>query len=306
MQNSADSVSTSRESAARVAKWLVEKSRPDEAVALLARGRPPARTTRRASTCWPKRCASIRAPASRRWRSSAWRAMQGDHGELDAAIARFPASEARAARSRDEAPELSARADGLQQQHQVPRAGLPRADRGLGARSAAHHHAPVRRRRARHQEPQARLHGARHARRRRRIRARADEVAAPRDGDGAARGPLRRRDRRARDRRHGSLDRAAERRHSRSSRARRSSAPRRCSSPAPIGRRSLAQSRRPVARSRSLPPRTAKRPSSRCTCCAALSGGPERYDPPGTEAIIGAAGAVSLPGERFCAPRKRC
>src|SRR3954471_8632891 len=31
-----------------------------------------------------------------------------------------------------------------------------------------------------------------------------------------------------------------------------------------------------------------------------LSGGPERYDPTGTEAIIGSQGAVQLPGERFC------
>ncbi|HWZ92140.1 MAG TPA: FHA domain-containing protein [Polyangiaceae bacterium] len=33
-----------------------------------------------------------------------------------------------------------------------------------------------------------------------------------------------------------------------------------------------------------------------------LSGGPDRYDPPGTEAVIGSMGAVSLPGERFCHP----
>jgi pSer/pThr/pTyr-binding forkhead associated (FHA) protein len=32
-----------------------------------------------------------------------------------------------------------------------------------------------------------------------------------------------------------------------------------------------------------------------------LSGGPERYDPTGIEVLIGAAGQVSLPGERFCA-----
>jgi hypothetical protein len=33
-----------------------------------------------------------------------------------------------------------------------------------------------------------------------------------------------------------------------------------------------------------------------------LSGGPERYDPVGSEAIIGSSGAVNLPGERFCHP----
>jgi hypothetical protein len=35
-----------------------------------------------------------------------------------------------------------------------------------------------------------------------------------------------------------------------------------------------------------------------------LTGGPERYDPPGTEAMIGSAGAVTLPGERFCHPEE--
>jgi hypothetical protein len=35
-----------------------------------------------------------------------------------------------------------------------------------------------------------------------------------------------------------------------------------------------------------------------------LTGGPERYDPPGTEVLIGAAGAIGLPGERFCHPEE--
>ncbi|HYP74610.1 MAG TPA: FHA domain-containing protein [Polyangiaceae bacterium] len=35
-----------------------------------------------------------------------------------------------------------------------------------------------------------------------------------------------------------------------------------------------------------------------------LSGGPERYDPSGTEALIGSQGAVQLPGEQFCHPRE--
>ena len=35
-----------------------------------------------------------------------------------------------------------------------------------------------------------------------------------------------------------------------------------------------------------------------------LSGGPERYDPAGTEALIGSEGAVQLPGERFCHARE--
>jgi hypothetical protein len=35
-----------------------------------------------------------------------------------------------------------------------------------------------------------------------------------------------------------------------------------------------------------------------------LSGGPERYDLPETPSLIGAAGVVGLPGERFCHPRE--
>lgn len=35
-----------------------------------------------------------------------------------------------------------------------------------------------------------------------------------------------------------------------------------------------------------------------------LTGGPERYDPPGTEALIGAAGGINMPGERFCHPEE--
>ena len=35
-----------------------------------------------------------------------------------------------------------------------------------------------------------------------------------------------------------------------------------------------------------------------------LTGGPERYDPPGTEVLVGAAGGIALPGERFCHPEE--
>ena len=35
-----------------------------------------------------------------------------------------------------------------------------------------------------------------------------------------------------------------------------------------------------------------------------LSGGPERYDPPGDSVILGSEGAVTLQGERFCHPRE--
>ena len=48
------------------------------------------------------------------------------------------------ARDGDEAPEFSARADGVQQQHQVQGPGHARADRGQRPGCTAHHHAPVR------------------------------------------------------------------------------------------------------------------------------------------------------------------
>lgn len=35
-----------------------------------------------------------------------------------------------------------------------------------------------------------------------------------------------------------------------------------------------------------------------------LTGGPERYDPPGTEVLVGAAGGIAMPGERFCHPEE--
>jgi len=35
-----------------------------------------------------------------------------------------------------------------------------------------------------------------------------------------------------------------------------------------------------------------------------LTGGPERYEPVGDHAVIGSTGAINLPGERFCHPRE--
>lgn len=35
-----------------------------------------------------------------------------------------------------------------------------------------------------------------------------------------------------------------------------------------------------------------------------LTGGPERYDPPGDAIVVGSAGAIALPGERFCHPQE--
>jgi hypothetical protein len=42
----------------------------------------------------------------------------------------------------------------------------------------------------------------------------------------------------------------------------------------------------------------------RLTVARSLGGGPAVYEPKGTEAIIGSAGGIVLPGERFCHPRE--
>src|SRR5882672_3264114 len=42
----------------------------------------------------------------------------------------------------------------------------------------------------------------------------------------------------------------------------------------------------------------------RVTIVRSLTGGPAVYEPKGTEAIIGSAGGIVLPGERFCHPRE--
>src|ERR1019366_1784313 len=48
----------------------------------------------------------------------------------------------------------------------------------------------------------------------------------------------------------------------------------------------------------------ARRPPFRVTVTRSLSGGPGIYQPRGTEAVIGSAGDIVLPGERFCHPRE--
>ncbi len=136
----------------------------------------------------------------------------GDHQRARSGDRQVHARGAGQARGRDQAAELSARAGRLQQQPEVSRSGLPRPDGGLRARQAAHHHAPLRRRRPRHQEPQAHLRQRGRARRCGAVRARPDEGAAHGNGRDAARGEVRRRPSRESDRRDGDPDRAPERR----------------------------------------------------------------------------------------------
>jgi hypothetical protein len=51
-------------------------------------------------------------------------------------------------------------------------------------------------------------------------------------------------------------------------------------------------------------PTQAERARFRVTVLRSLSGGPGVYEPKGTEAVIGSAGVIILPGERFCHPRE--
>lgn len=71
----------------------------------------------------------------------------------------------------------------------------------------------------------------------------------------------------------------------------------------------------PAARSEvaaNAPKAAAQRPSARAAApvhfrlhvLRSLTGGPERYEPSGDHAVIGSTGAIDLPGERFCHPRE--
>ena len=60
----------------------------------------------------------------------------------------------------------------------------------------------------------------------------------------------------------------------------------------------------PQKNARPFPKRRAPRPFYTLHVLRSLSGGPERYDLPEAPSVLGAAGAVSLPGERFCHPRE--
>src|SRR5688500_11989222 len=93
MPKSADTVSASRESAARIAKWLVEKNRPDEAVALLSAWSAVGPNDSEGQHLLAE---ALRIDPSARVAQMAFErmeGMQGDHADLEAAIARFPASE---------------------------------------------------------------------------------------------------------------------------------------------------------------------------------------------------------------------
>src|SRR5579859_2837264 len=59
-----------------------------------------------------------------------------------------------------------------------------------------------------------------------------------------------------------------------------------------------------VAPAAPSPAAEADRARFRVTVVRSLSGGPGVYEPKGTEAVIGSSGTIVLPGERFCHPRE--
>jgi len=61
------------------------------------------------------------------------------------------------------------------------------------------------------------------------------------------------------------------------------------------------QAPQPVAPRASVPQ---VQPRFRLHVLRSLTGGPERYEPAGDRAIIGSAGTINMPGERFCHPRE--
>jgi hypothetical protein len=65
---------------------------------------------------------------------------------------------------------------------------------------------------------------------------------------------------------------------------------------------------RPVAEAPAPVPSTSAAPAQRAhfrlTVARSLTGGPGIYEPKGTEAVIGSKGEIALPGEHFCHPRE--
>src|SRR5262245_29308908 len=93
MPDSADTVAASGGSAARVAKWLVEKNRPDEAVALLAAWSAAGPNDSEGQHLLAEALSIDPSARVAQMAFERMEGMQGDHSDLEAAIARFPSSE---------------------------------------------------------------------------------------------------------------------------------------------------------------------------------------------------------------------
>ena len=93
MSKSGQSVSNSREAATRVAKWLVEKGRPDEAVILLSAWAASGPNDKEGQQLLAE---ALRVDPSARVAQMAFERMEGmtgEHADLDAAIARYDVAE---------------------------------------------------------------------------------------------------------------------------------------------------------------------------------------------------------------------
>ncbi len=72
----------------------------------------------------------------------------------------------------------------------------------------------------------------------------------------------------------------------------------------PASRAKAPPSAAPSTASRPVAVRAVARPHFRLHVLRSLAGGPERYEPVGDHAIIGSSGPINMPGERFCHPRE--
>jgi hypothetical protein len=300
MPNAADSVSASRASAARVAKWLVEKNRPDEAVALLSAWSAAGPNDSEGQHLLAE---ALRIDPSARVAQMAFErmeGMQGDHSELEAAIARFPASEIQKLEAelkrptfrraqmgfnnnikfREQVFHVQTEDSGLDAPHIITHLF---ADGGRVVKSHKRDYA-AQVTRPDIAEYVRSLMKAQHL----------EMVMALREGrfDAVLEG-----------RAIGGMDVLTELpnvdiRKLASQKRQRAETTQIAAPVDPIS------APMPVASSKPKPPPPQAKVHFALHVLRSLSGGPERYDPPGTEAIIGAEGAITLGGELFCAPRE--
>jgi hypothetical protein len=293
-----------REAAARVAKWLVERSRPDEAVALLSAWAAAGPNDVEGQQLLAE---ALRIDPSARLAQMAFERMEGvagDHSDLDAAITRFSTQELSRLEAemrrpsfrraqmgfnnnikfRDLVFHVQTEDSGLDQPHIITHLF---ADGGRVIKShkrsyAEHVNRPdvtdfVRS-----------LMKAQHL----------EMVKALREGrfDGVIEG-----------REIGGMDLLTERPNvdirklasNRKARAEARASMRPAPQPsAPVAEPPVAPPVAPAARA------PAARPLFRVHVLRSLAGGPELYGPTSTEAIIGSAGEIALPGEDFCHPRE--
>ena len=150
-----------RAAASRVAKGLLGKGRPDEAVAVLAAWAATGSNDPEGQNLLAEALRIDPASPLAKLAFERMEGIAGDHAALETAIARWSLDELARAEQDLARPAFLQGAGRLQQQRQVQEPDLSHPDGRQRSRQAARHHAPLRRRRARHQEPQAVIRGAR-------------------------------------------------------------------------------------------------------------------------------------------------